>query len=59
VELVIDSKSNLVRNFHTGGLVTFEQAVGEDALIDVKMGITLRVSSSKTLDFNRHSTTVY
>ena len=49
---VIDSKSNLVRNYRTGGLVTFEQAVNEDSLIDVKLG-TLRVSANKTLDFQQ------
>ncbi|XP_045033650.1 microtubule-actin cross-linking factor 1 isoform X20 [Daphnia magna] len=48
---VIDSTANLVRNFKTGNVVTFEQAVREQ-LIDVKQG-TLRISAKQTSDFQQ------
>ena len=48
---VIESKANLVRNYKTGRIVTFEQAVHEQ-LIDVKQG-TLRISPSQTIDFQQ------
>ena len=46
---VIDSTANLFRNYKTGNVVTFEQAVHEQ-LIDVKQG-TLRISAKETVDF--------
>lgn len=48
---VIDSTANLVRNYKTGRLMTFEQAVA-DGLINVKQG-TLRISASQTVDFQQ------
>lgn len=48
---LIDSTSNLVRSFKTGGVVTFQQAV-DDGLIDLKQG-TLRVSGRETIDFQQ------
>ena len=48
---VIDATANLVRNFRTGRVVAFQQAV-QDGLINVKQG-TLRVSTSQTVDFQQ------